>query len=276
MIVERNRSVTLVAPPPNELTQRAPNRGKISKEFNLASLLRAVAPAPKPELARSVPPPPALPEPPKLEAETKVAQAPPPALGNSPTAPPPPPQIQPQKQKPKLAFETPGATTGVPDKNAPKIQQPKTDVAEVARSTGRSGPGGVKVGDVDDPALPQLPALPSAPSQKSSVELLSDPLGVDFKPYLIQVLAAVRRNWLAVIPESARMGQRGRVVIQFMIDRDGYVPKLVIAIPSGTLALDRAAVTGVSASNPFPRLPTGYRADTVRLQLVFSYNLGPQ
>lgn len=276
LVAAVHQTVTLIAPPPTELTQRAPNHGRVSKEFNLPSPFRPPVPAPTPALSRSIPAPPAFPEPPKLEAESKVAEAPPPALGNSPVAPPPPPEIQPAEHKPKLAFETPGATTGVPNRTGPKLQAPKTKVDEVARAALRGGPGSLTVGDADEPVLPQLPAMPSLPRQKSSVELLSDPMGVDFKPYLIQVLTAVRRNWFAVIPESARMGRRGRVVIQFIIDRDGHVPKLVIAVPSGTEALDRAAVTGVSASHPFPPLPAGYRADTVRLQLVFSYNMSSQ
>jgi TonB family protein len=63
------------------------------------------------------------------------------------------------------------------------------------------------------------------------------------------------------------------VQVQFAIARDGYVPKLVIAVPSGTDALDRAAVAGVSASTPFPPLPTEFKGNQVRLQFTFSYNL---
>jgi TonB family protein len=102
---------------------------------------------------------------------------------------------------------------------------------------------------------------------------MSDPMGVDFKPYLIQILAAVKRNWLAVIPESARLGRPGKVQLQFAIARDGRVPKLVIAIGSGTDALDRAAVAGVSASNPFPPLPSEFKGAQIRLQFTFLYNM---
>ena len=101
---------------------------------------------------------------------------------------------------------------------------------------------------------------------------MSDPQGVDFKPYLIRILATVKRNWLAVIPESARLGRRGRVLLQFIVDRNGSVPKLVIAMPSGAEALDRAAVAGISASVPFPPLPTEYRGSQIRLQFAFTYN----
>jgi len=43
----------------------------------------------------------------------------------------------------------------------------------------------------------QLPGIsPNQPNKgSSSLELLSDPMGVDFRPYLVRVLAAVRRNW---------------------------------------------------------------------------------
>jgi TonB family protein len=108
----------------------------------------------------------------------------------------------------------------------------------------------------------------------SSVELLSDPQGVDFWPYLVKILATVRRNWFAIIPESARYGHRqGRVAVQFAISRDGTVPKLVIAGPSGTEALDRASVAAISASNPFPPLPADFKGGQIRLQLLFKYNV---
>jgi TonB family protein len=116
--------------------------------------------------------------------------------------------------------------------------------------------------------------LPPSPGKTgSALELLSDPQGVDFRPYLIKILANVRRNWFAVMPESAKLGRRGKVAIQFAIARNGSVPKLVIVLPSGTDALDRAAVAGISASNPFPPLPTEFRGDQVRLQFTFGYNM---
>jgi TonB family protein len=131
------------------------------------------------------------------------------------------------------------------------------------------------VGDEDASAgaNPLSPSVPIPGKLGSAVELLSDPMGADFWPYLVKVLSAVRRNWFAVIPESARFGRAGRTVIQFAINKDGNVPKLVIATPSGTEALDRAAVAGISASNPFPPLPVEYKGSQVRLQFVFKYNV---
>jgi TonB family protein len=98
-------------------------------------------------------------------------------------------------------------------------------------------------------------------------------MGVDFRPYLMQVLAAVRRNWMAVMPESVKMGLRGRVSIQFAIGRGGAVLKLVYAEQSGTRSLDEAAVAGISASNPFPPLPLEFKGERIVVQLNFAYNM---
>jgi len=258
----------LIAPPP-ELTQTAPQRGPIGKEFTVESLMarpRLHFPAGPQLLARRATPQASLPEPPPIEG---LQPAP---LGVTPAAVPPPPQIEPV-EKPKLAFETPGAPTGTPA-GAGKITPPSPSVQEAVRSAIRRGPSGsLLIGDVSGGVLEGIPLPPSPGGARSNLELLSDPQGVDFRPYLIQVLASVRRNWLAVIPESARMGRRGKVQIQFAIGRDGFVPKLVIALPSGTDALDRAAVAGISASNPFPPLPAEFRGTQIRLQLSFFYNL---
>ncbi len=129
---------------------------------------------------------------------------------------------------------------------------------------GDASPGGIGMGM----------NLPPSPGRSgSALQLLSDPMGVDFRPYLIKVLANVRRNWFAVYPESAKLGARGKVQIQFAISKDGSIPKLVIVMPSGAEALDRAAVAGISASNPLPPLPTEYAGDVVRLQFTFLYNM---
>ena len=176
---------------------------------------------------------------------------------------PPAPQIQPE-EKPKLAFETPGAAPTSPRPGASKIPIPSSSVADAIRDMAHSGSGGVVVGDMGSGAGGIGEALNMRPSPGkigSNLELLSDPMGVDFRPYMIQVLTAVRRNWFSIMPESAKLGSKGKVALQFSIDRAGQVPKLVIVSPSGTLALDRAAVAGVSASNPFPPLPTEFRAE---------------
>ena len=188
---------------------------------------------------------------------------------------PKPPEIQPE-EKPKLAFETPGQQGTGAVHSLAKLPLPKTTLEDAIHDVARAGrQGNLSVGDIEQPpSLPETmrqPQLPGTPG--SSLELLSDPMGVDFKPYLIQILARVRKNWFAIIPETARMGVRGVVLLQFIIARDGHLEKVVIAVPSGTESLDRAAVASLSASVPFPPLPQDFRGKEVRLQFSFKYNL---
>jgi TonB family protein len=276
---------------PQDLTQKAPNKGKVAKEVNVEDL------KPRPASQERLPPAPAvrafkppnpqppgpqqanvaprIAEPPKIETPVTAQNVPPapPALAGTPKA-PPPPQIQPVEQ-PKLAFETPGQNGPSEYKGQAKLLPPKADVQDVVRDLARGGggQGNVVVGDLDPP--PDLSPSPRMPGQLqrlgSSLELKSDPLGADFKPYLIQVLALVKKNWYAVIPESAHFGNHGVVQIQFIIDRTGSVPKLVIATPSGSQALDKAAVAGIGASQPFPPFPKDFTGQQLRLQLSFKY-----
>ncbi|HUS07448.1 MAG TPA: TonB family protein [Bryobacteraceae bacterium] len=192
--------------------------------------------------------------------------------GISPVPPIAPPQIVPE-EKPKLAFETPQLATGAGRQNGlGKVPAAPKGTVDEAIAAMRKGQHGVVVGDPDD-SVPSARMSPAPGKLGSSIELLSDPMGVDFWPYLVKVLSAVRRNWYAVIPESAKMGRGGKVIIQFAISRDGSVPKLVIAVPSGAEPLDRAAVAGISASNPFPPLPPEFRGKQIALQFAFNYKV---
>jgi TonB family protein len=104
--------------------------------------------------------------------------------------------------------------------------------------------------------------------------ILSDTRGVDFGPYLARVVYTVRRNWYAVIPESARLGQKGRVAVVFEILKDGSVPQLRLVSSSGAEPLDVAALSGIRASIPFPPLPQEFTGNHLVLQFIFLYNLG--
>jgi TonB family protein len=239
------------------------------------SATRPAAPKPLPAPAPPAPPKPpdlVVPEPPRVE----ISRTDPlPAGLPLETA---QPQIQPV-ERPKLAFETPrsqGTPAGSAAGQGSVLAPPRRTVDELGQELARQQPGGgLVVGDLGEGSGglgDLLGGESSATRNLSALELISDANGVDFKPYLIQILSTVRRNWTSVIPESARLGRRGRVRIQFAIDREGGVPKLVIAQASGAEALDRAAVAGISASTPFPPLPSEFTGGQVRLQFTFSYN----
>jgi outer membrane biosynthesis protein TonB len=92
------------------------------------------------------------------------------------------------------------------------------------------------------------------------VDILSDTQGVDFTNYINRLLAALKRNWEAVMPESARMGDRGVVFTTFQINPNGSVPSPdpVLERTSGKEPLDNAAMAAIHASNPFEPLPSQF------------------
>ena len=290
---EMQRRVTPLIDPITEFTQPTPNKGKPAKELDIAALQprpRIQAPQGAPSTTRPAaqrpaevasppqpkPTPPPLPEPPKIEAavkETPKIELPP---TNSTVAPPPVQTVP----KPKLTLENVGGPPPPPRPEQSKIPIPSTSIADAIRQNTRSNPGGgLMVGDpgAGSGGYGEGVNLPPSPGvQGSALELKSDPMGVDFRPYLTQILSTIRRNWYAVMPESVKLGRRGKVGVLFRIVRSGGVNKVTFAFQSGTDALDRAAVAAISASIPFPPLPAEYKGDNVVLQLNFAYNAPKQ
>ncbi len=135
------------------------------------------------------------------------------------------------------------------------------------------GRGGANVG-FGGPA-PQAPGGGGAGYLGGNVELLTPTEGVDFTNYLARVLASVKRNWYSVIPESARLGDKGRVILQFRILRDGDVPypEPQLLGTSGKEPLDRAALSSIRASSPFEPLPPAFSGPYIELRFMFLYNL---
>ena len=273
--------------PRDVLTQKAPNRNKLSKQIDLADLLaaehsqaRAAAPRqsvrhfelPKKSVSQKAAKaaPQILPEAPQVAMNQASAAAPPGAVSGITAPPPPAPAEQP--------FQNVGAEA--PPNPHPKLAPTKNPVEAAINKLAQDGNSRRMIvsDDNSSEAQPAAPGSIGRPGvQHAAVELQSDPQGADFKPYLTRILAIVRANWRRVIPESARMGTlRGRTTLEFIIDRDGSIPKLVTADPSGSDPLDRAAVAGLSMSNPLPPLPSDFKGLQVRLAFSFSYNMPAQ
>jgi TonB family protein len=109
----------------------------------------------------------------------------------------------------------------------------------------------------------------------NAVTILTPTEGVDFTTYINRVLAEVKRNWYSVMPESARLGDQGKVVLQFRIMRNGVVPEQepVMMGSSGKEPLDRAAASSIRASTPFEPLPTAFSGPYIELRFIFLYNI---
>ncbi len=279
------RAVTPLYMPRDLVTQRAPNKGEISKSFDLADLLasqqehrRVAAPTPgsvrhlqlpkeNAKVTAKVATPQISAEPPK---EIAGNQPPPPGVADSVLGPVPPPPAP-------AANPTPPPGAEPTAQNTHKLAPPKNSVSDILRQMSH-GNDSSKVVVTDQGAARSVPSEPGQQALQghlnSAIELQSDPQGADFRPYLKEILAIVRRNWFSVLPSSARSGMlRGRTTIQFVVNKDGSIPKLVIADSSGLQPLDRAAVAGMSMSNPLPPLPADFKGEFVRLQFSFNYNV---
>jgi TonB family protein len=106
-------------------------------------------------------------------------------------------------------------------------------------------------------------------SADQSADIQFDSKGVDFGPWLRRFAAQIRRNW--TIPEVAQF-TRGRVVLQFVVLRNGTIIGLTIAQPAAVGALTTAAATAIKMSNPTTVLPAEYPDDRVQFTVTFHYN----
>jgi TonB family protein len=211
-----------------------------------------------------------------------AAPTPPPAGGNAAAG--GPPSNQPSNASPgeannagglRLEDVKPNAGGGGSGLNLPNltpgqaIQQSLQSAARAGRYSRGSGSGnGAGYGDGNA----EFSNLEPNFSTEGPI-ILSDTRGVDFGPYLARIVYIVRRNWYSVIPESARLGEKGRVGIVFEILKDGTVPQLRLVASSGSDALDRAALAGIRASIPFPPLPQEFTGNHLVLQFIFLYNM---
>jgi TonB family protein len=211
------------------------------------------------------------------------------AGGHQPPAPPPrppagkpapqqmaeAPQPAPKKEPPEDA-QLHLSTVKPPDMSGtPHINMPSSTPGEAIQQSLRAAiqnpgsPGPVGPGDSADQFQNIQPNFST-----SGPIILSDTRGVNFGPYLARVVYIVRRNWYSVIPESARLGKKGRVALVFEIVKDGSVPQLRLLASSGSQALDQAALASIRASNPFPPLPQQFTGQHLVLEFIYFYNMG--
>jgi len=247
---------------------------------------RPVQPVPKvhvdPRVLREVAPPIAPTPAPQPERPARE-------LPNAPVPKPNdvPPDPQPSAAAPKTDAPKPALKLEAPDTPQPQhgLILPKNStsrsIQDTLREAAKSPSAGGRSGAVVGPMPRSGGGFGGGGSQGgggtygNGYEILTPTEGVDFNDYMARVIAAVRRNWYAVMPESAMLGDRGRVALQFRIMKDGSVPagEPVRLIGSGKEPLDRAAVSAIRSSNPFEPLPQAFSGPYIELRFYFLYNL---
>jgi len=274
------QQVTELIAPPDALRSKPPAPPPENKPL-------VQPPAPRPESQPPQPPPPPPPKP----------QPPPPVIGPDDVLKEGArPDAQPKASRGDTteqarAGSQPEQSTPEPPKQQPQPQQSENKPPQLARNTNPDALRSPNLLDDADRIIRQqieegrrrpsvqgprtgLPNGQADPDfSTEDPKILSDTKGYDFGPYMNQVVNRVRYNWYANIPEIARFGKKGKVVIIFTIMHNGNIENARIVGNSGTEPLDRAAFASITLSNPFPRLPAGFDGDHLDLQFTFLYNI---
>jgi outer membrane biosynthesis protein TonB len=248
---------------------------------------RVATPPPKvkvdPRVLRQIAPPepvaPPQPVQPKVQPKELPSAPVPQPNANQPPPPAPAPKQEVASNSPKL--ELPDTPTARPNLTLPKtssnpLRDTLRDMSRQSNSGGTSGAFSAPTPRVAPGGGGRLGGNTQGNSGLSGAyQILTPTEGVDFSDYMARVLARVRLNWYAVMPESVQLGDRGRVVLEFSIRRDGSVPNEdpQRLLGSGKEPLDRAAVSSIRSSNPFDHLPPAFSGPEIRLRFIFLYNL---
>jgi TonB family protein len=115
-------------------------------------------------------------------------------------------------------------------------------------------------------------ADPAAARKPSEAALQFDAKGVDFGPWIRRFKSTVMRNWLVPL---AAMNQQGRVVVTFVVHRDGAITDVVVATPSDVDSFNLSARKAIEGSTPVAALPAGYPDDSVTFTVTFFFNDTP-
>ena len=212
---------------------------------------------PQPQRAAAVPPPaPRAPEP-------RAAQAPP-----TPATSPPPAREEPAYEGRNAQEPTPTRTAPAPAPEAPP-RAPATS-------------GETALASVSPPAPTfSSPIKGSGGSgsyyQGSQGGVVGQPVPLDtpdpnYRDYMQKVRQRIYSNWR--FPNEA--GNReisGRLVIEFLIGKDGQLLKAEIVEPSGEHLLDISAMRAVKLSDRYPPLPDAMRRDVLPVVAVFTVKL---
>jgi TonB family protein len=109
--------------------------------------------------------------------------------------------------------------------------------------------------------------------QQPGVEILTPTQGVNFAPYLQIMVAAVRRNWSAAMPQEARDGEKGKVVARLEVQANGKIDGVRVEKSSGKDIFDQAALNAINTSSPLAPLPPEFHGPNIELRMVFFYNV---
>ncbi|MFA6011725.1 MAG: energy transducer TonB [Desulfobacteraceae bacterium] len=126
--------------------------------------------------------------------------------------------------------------------------------------------------------IPLIAALPgSRPGRGGTSSLSGSPFagnagGFDNQSYYKMIRMAIERH--KEYPDTARSRHiEGRVVIRFILKKDGHVQELRIAKSSRNTKLDQAALKAVQKAAPFPQPPVSLSNKDLPFEIAINFEL---
>ncbi len=143
-------------------------------------------------------------------------------------------------------------------------------VADMAgQSTGHSSSAVSSLQSAKDGTTQAVPRSPT-----TAADILSDTRGVDFGPYMKQLLQILIKSWAPLIPEEARspINTQGVTVIRITIGSDGKLIAMHLDERSNHDKIDRAAWGSIAGVKQFPPLPEEFTGPNLEIRIHFIVN----
>lgn len=136
----------------------------------------------------------------------------------------------------------------------------------------RVAPSGMRLQAPAPASADKKPA--STPASFGGAEVLSDTQGVNFQPYLHDLLAAVYAQWVQRLPAEAKPPQKvaGDTTIRLRILPDGTLSSMHLDDSTRDDELNRAAWGAIAGQGRFPPLPAAFHGPQLELRIHFKVN----
>jgi TonB family protein len=128
-------------------------------------------------------------------------------------------------------------------------------------------------------ALPPVGGEGSGPSEEGGGFVDEEGISFDTKwfdwgPYAAEMVRRIKRNWR--IPDLARVGMKGIVVVRFYILADGSVVEERVVKSSEIPPFDNSSFQAIAGTNPLPPLPKQLGSTREGVTVSFYYNIRPE
>lgn len=109
-----------------------------------------------------------------------------------------------------------------------------------------------------------------------NLEVVTPHEEAELKEFVAQLTKSLWRNWLALMPESAMLGDSAIVVIRFQIGKDRSQPVAPPIVEQGAgdkmKSLTNAALAAIREAKKSSRFPNTFPGPSVELRATFLYN----